>query len=98
MNAATLDDKAPRLVTVFLDCEPKGCNGMKQCLSVLAELTPVRLAWSERMDGGKFRGRQSESLTPDEWLEITTFLRAGNPVTAAATIRSEEHTSELQSR
>ena len=29
------------------------------------------------MHGGKFRGRQPESLTVEEWQEIETFLRTG---------------------
>ena len=78
-------DKAARLareltngiVTVFLDCDPEGENGMKQCLGYLAQLTPVRLAWTSKMYGGKFKGRQPESLTPEEWAEIEAFLRSG---------------------
>jgi hypothetical protein len=65
------------VVTVFLDCDPEGLSGMKQCLGYLAQLTPVRLAWSDRMYGGKFRGRQPESLAIDEWLEVREFLANG---------------------
>jgi len=65
------------IVTVLLDCDPEGVNGMKQCLGYLAQLTPVRLAWSDRMFGGKFRGRQPESLSIDEWQEIGDFLKSG---------------------
>ncbi len=65
------------IVTVFLDCDPEGENGMKQCLGYLAQLTPVRLAWTSKMFAGKFRGRQPESLQIDEWQEIAAFLSRG---------------------
>ncbi|MBI1832254.1 MAG: hypothetical protein HYR84_12490 [Planctomycetes bacterium] len=66
------------IVTVFLDCDPQGENGMKQCLGYLAPLVPVRLAWMSKMYGGKFNGRQPESLSIDEWHEIEEFLRTGD--------------------
>lgn len=66
-------------VTVFLDCDEQGLAGMKQCLGYLAQLLPVRLAWSDRMFGGKFRGRQPESLLPEEWGEIHGFLLGAKP-------------------
>jgi 5S rRNA maturation endonuclease (ribonuclease M5) len=65
------------IVTVFLDCDEPGENGMKQCLGYLSQLAPVRLAWSSRMFGGKFKDRQPESLTIEEWREIEGFLRTG---------------------
>lgn len=65
------------IVTVFLDCDAEGETGMKQCLGYLAQLTPVRLAWTSRMYGGKFKGRQPESLAMDEWSAIREFLRTG---------------------
>jgi len=64
-------------VTVFLDCDTEGENGMRQCLGYLAQLTPVRLAWTSKMYGGKFKGRQPESLTIQEWQEIETYLVEG---------------------
>ena len=78
-------DKAARLarelaggvVTVLLHCDAEGENGMKQCLGYLSQLTPVRLAWTSKMYGGKFTGRQPESLTPPEWQEIDDYLRTG---------------------
>ena len=48
---------------------------MKQALGYLAQLVPVRLAWTSKMYGGKFKGRQPESLTVPEWEEMATFLR-----------------------
>jgi len=65
------------VVTVFLDCDPEGENGMKQCLGYLAQLVPVRLAWTSKMFGGKFKGRQPESLAVEEWQEIEMFLMTG---------------------
>src|SRR5439155_6218929 len=65
------------ILTVLLDCDPEGENGMRQCLGYLAQLCPVRLAWTSKMYGGKFKGRQPESLQIDEWQEIAAFLRTG---------------------
>lgn len=65
------------IVSVFLDCDAEGQNGMRQCLGYLAQQVPVRLAWSEKMYGGKFRGRQPESLAADEWTEIREYLVTG---------------------
>lgn len=65
------------IVTVFLDCDEEGEKGMKQCLGYLAQLTPVRLAWTGKMYGGAFKGRQPESLTIQEWQRIEAFLTTG---------------------
>lgn len=65
------------IVTIFLDCDEEGLNGMKQCLGYLAQLTPVRLAWTDRMFGGKFKGKQPESLMIQDWQEIVAFLNEG---------------------
>jgi hypothetical protein len=65
------------MVTVFLDCDAEGEKGMKQCLGYLAQLVPVRLGWTSGMHGGKFKGRQPESLTAEEWAAIAAFLRGG---------------------
>ena len=64
-------------MTVFLDCDPEGENGMKQCLGYLAQLCPARLAWTSKMFGGKFKGRQPESLCPEELGEIESYLLTG---------------------
>ena len=66
------------IVTVFLDCDAEGENGMKQCLGYLSQLTPVRLAWTSKMFGGKFTSRQPESLTTSEWQEIEAYLTVGS--------------------
>lgn len=78
--AALAQELGYGIVTVLLDCDPEGLSGMKQCLGYLAQLTPVRLAWTDRMFGGKFRGRQPESLTPDEWAELHEFLLHGKAI------------------
>ena len=65
------------IVTIFLDCDPEGENGMKQCLGYLSQLVPVRLAWTSRMFAGKFKVRQPESLASEEWAEICGMLRQG---------------------
>ena len=59
---------------LFLDCDPEGESGMKQCLGYLAQLIPVRLAWTSRMYGGKFKGRHFRPpLTPQ--LQLTSKCR-----------------------
>jgi hypothetical protein len=65
---------AGRIATVLLDCDVEGEKGMKQALGYLAQLLPVRLGWTSGMHGGKFKGRQPESLTAEEWAEIEAFL------------------------
>jgi 5S rRNA maturation endonuclease (ribonuclease M5) len=70
-------DVAGRIATLLLDCDSEGESGMKQCLGYLAQLTPVRLAWTSKMYGGKFKGRQPESLVAEEWAEIRDFLLSG---------------------
>ena len=78
-KAAKLARKlAGGIVTIFLDCDPEGEEGMKQCLGYLAQLCPVRLAWTNRMFGGKFKGRQPESLHSEEWACIHDYLLNGD--------------------
>jgi hypothetical protein len=62
------------IATIFLDCDTEGESGMKQALGYLAQLVPVRLAWTSGMHGERFKSRQPESLTPEEWAEIAAFL------------------------
>ena len=65
------------IATIFLDCDLEGENGMKQALGYLAQLCAVRLAWTSRMFAGKFKNRQPESLTLQEWEEIRGYLLGG---------------------
>ena len=66
-------------VTVFLDCDSEGENGMKQCLGYLSQLIAVRLAWTSRMYRGKFKDQQPESITMEQWQEIERYLKTGAP-------------------
>jgi len=75
--ASLARELAGGVVTILLDCDPEGEEGMKQCLGYLAQLVPVRLAWTSRMFGGKFKGRQPESLMLQEWSEISEYQRTG---------------------
>jgi 5S rRNA maturation endonuclease (ribonuclease M5) len=61
-------DLAGGVVTLMLDCDPEGENGAKQALWKLAQRCRVRLAWSNEMHAGKFKGRQPESLSEVEWI------------------------------
>jgi 5S rRNA maturation endonuclease (ribonuclease M5) len=65
---------ADGVATVMLDCDPEGENGAKQALWKLAQRCQVRLAWSSEMHGGRFKGRQPESLTVDEWRVIAATI------------------------
>lgn len=65
------------IVTVLLDCDPEGEEGMKQFLGYLAQLCPVRLAWTSKMYSRRFRGRQPETLTLEEWQRIESYLKTG---------------------
>jgi len=60
-------------VTLMFDCDPEGENGAKQALWELAQVCRPTLAWSREMHGGKFAGKQPESLSEEEW----TTIRAG---------------------
>jgi hypothetical protein len=70
-------ESAGEIMTVFLDCGGEGEKGMKQALGYLAQLVPVRLAWTSRMYGGKYRGRQPESISADECEEIHEGMLGG---------------------
>ena len=47
-----------------------------QAVVELAQRCPVRLAWSRTMFDGRFKDRQPESLTAEEWKEVRTNLMA----------------------
>lgn len=70
------NELADGVVTLMLDCDPEGENGAKQALWKLAQRCRVRLAWSSEMYGGKFKGRQPESLSADEWQMIGNLFAA----------------------
>jgi hypothetical protein len=51
-------------VTLMFDCEPSGIDGAKEALWYFAQQQlDVRLAWSPSMYGGRFSGKQPESLS-----------------------------------
>jgi hypothetical protein len=57
-------------VSLMLDCEDTGDNGAKEAAwQLLQRGLDVRLAWSQAMHDGRFRGRQPESLSREEWDE-----------------------------
>jgi hypothetical protein len=62
-----VDELGASCVTLMLDCDEEGNNGVRQVLPMLAEHVPVRLAWSDTTAGGKYKGRQPETLTAEEW-------------------------------
>jgi len=68
--AALARDLGADCVTLMLDCDEEGILGTHQVLPLLAEKVPVRLAWSSTTAGGKFKGRQPENLTTEEWQEL----------------------------
>jgi 5S rRNA maturation endonuclease (ribonuclease M5) len=73
------NDLADGQVTLMLDCDEEGENGMKQALWQLAQQCRVRLLWSREMYGGKFRGRQPESVEADEWGKISAWITRTRP-------------------
>lgn len=56
-------------VGVMFDLDAEGMRGRDQAILEIAKQCPVRDVWSTELAGGKFRGRQPESLTVEEWSE-----------------------------
>ena len=75
--ARIANEYADGTVTLMLDCDAEGENGGRQAIWEIAQHCRVRLAWALEMYGGKFRGRQPESLTADEWNGIRAALASG---------------------
>ncbi len=63
-------DQSADWASLMLDCDEEGLVGARQALPLLAEHLPVRLAWTTTTGGGKFQGRQPESLTAAELREL----------------------------
>jgi hypothetical protein len=61
-------------VALMLDCDAEGENGAKQAVWELSQQAGVRVVWSRSMYGGKFKDRQPESLTQEEWETIAASL------------------------
>jgi len=72
--AALAHELGDGTVTLMLDCDTEGENGIKQALPELAKYCRVRLGWSREMYGGKFAGRQPESITAADWDELQRHI------------------------
>ncbi len=58
-------------VTLMFDCEASGIEGAKDALWFFAEQgLDVRVAWTPSMHGGKFAGRQPETMIREEWESV----------------------------
>ena len=62
------------VVTVMLDTTEAGSLAARVVVVELAQVCPVRLAWSETMHGGAFKGREVETLAREEWELVRAFL------------------------
>ena len=67
-------ESGQQVVTVMLDCTEVGELCARVIVVELAQVCPVRLAWSPSMHGGAFKGRSVASLSGAEWDGIRTFL------------------------
>ena len=62
-------------VTLFFDADAKGDEGCKEALwGLMQQRLDVRLACTRVMHEGRFVGRQPDSLSQEEWLEIEATL------------------------
>ena len=58
-------------VSILFDADEAGDNGAKEALVKFAEWgLDVRNGWSRAMHGGKFAGRQPETLNAEEWRTV----------------------------
>lgn len=63
---------AEGMVTLLMDCDDPGDEGAKDALWMLSERQlRVRLGWTQAMHAGAFRGRQPESIVPEEWAGLS---------------------------
>jgi 5S rRNA maturation endonuclease (ribonuclease M5) len=60
------------ILSLMLDNDEAGDTGMKQALPMLARCAPVQLVWSRDMHEGRFKDRQPEILTLEEWSMVTS--------------------------
>ena len=61
-------------VRLLFDCDAEGDEGAKEAAWKLLQAgLDVRPLWSRSMHGGKFAGRQPESLKPGEWSSIVAL-------------------------
>jgi len=62
--------------TLLFNLDAEGAAGAQQAVVELAKHCPVRLGWSRGMQGGRFAGRQLESLGAEEWPLLAERLMA----------------------
>lgn len=62
-------------VSLMLDTDAAGEQGLAQILPLLSERIPVQRLWSRTSHDAKFADRQPESLSPEEWTSILESLR-----------------------
>jgi len=68
--AEAIKDVRGAAVGVMFDLDAEGLRGRDQALLEIAKHCAVRDAWSAELAGGKFRGRQPESVSPEEWNSV----------------------------
>jgi hypothetical protein len=66
--------EAEAALTVLFNADESGTLAARAAVVALAEQCPVRLAWSETMHNGAFRGRDPASLTMEEWEHLYGLL------------------------
>jgi hypothetical protein len=55
------------IASLLFDLDAEGETGAQQAVVELAQHCPVRFGWSRAIDGGRFAGRQPETIGSDEW-------------------------------
>ena len=71
---ASFSRETGSVVTVMFDCTEEGELAARVVVVDLAQRCPVRLAWSQAMHGGAFKGRKLDSLSGEEWERLRSFL------------------------
>lgn len=62
-------------VTILFDADDAGDDGAKEAAwKFLQRGLDVRLGWSQEMHAAAFKGRQPESIKPDEWERLRSAL------------------------
>ena len=54
-------------VSVMFDLDREGVNGSQQAVLEIPKRCRTRFAWTAALADGQFKGRQPESVTPQEW-------------------------------
>jgi len=61
-------------ITLMLDCDDEGERGAKEIAWKLSQHCSVQTAWSSAMYDGRFRARQPESLSSEEWQMLSSVI------------------------